>query len=233
MLLALLGTSERAPLDGAALSDRLAETGRTMTPARLLAQLLELEAVGHVVVERSPSYRFGLTGSGEAAAYDLGPGAATDVLLVMVDLVGFVAFTAAHGDVATHGAAERLNLAATEELGHRGGRVVKALGDGFLGVIEPDADALAVVQRVGTRCRRPDGTHWPLRAAAHRGRPIQHRGDCYGADVNLVARLCDAARPGELLVSAADPDAAGPPAEPLAVRGLAEPVAVHRMAMIP
>ncbi|CAN5718362.1 hypothetical protein BH24ACT3_BH24ACT3_08120 [soil metagenome] len=236
VLLALLGAPAPA-LDGTALSDRLTEAGRPTGPAHLLAHLLELEGSGHVSVVRSPSYRFALTPKGETAAYELGPGQPIDVVLVMVDLVGYVSYTAANGDSAAHLVAQRLQQVGDEELRARGGWLVKALGDGFLGAIEPTADAAALARSVAERCQDSagdsgrDGERWQLRAAAHHGRPICHRRDRFGADVNLVARLCDAARPGELLVSTGTDGEEGAATESLAVRGLPEPVPVSRRAL--
>jgi hypothetical protein len=108
VLLALLGTSADGPIDGETVTRRLAANGRSMSSSRLLAQLLALETSGHVLVDRHDGYRFALTSFGEEAAYDLGPGDPVEVVLVMVDLVGFVTFTAEQGDVAAHQAAIQL-----------------------------------------------------------------------------------------------------------------------------
>src|SRR5436190_1414169 len=82
------------------------------------------------------------------------------------------------------------------------GTIVKPLGDGFMGTATRSDAAIDAVRQVAHRCRRPDGERWPLRASVHRGRPIAFRGDLFGADVNLAARLCEAASPGELVTTA-------------------------------
>lgn len=41
-----------------------------------------------------------------------------------------------------------------------------------------------------------------LRTAIHLGRPRKLGCDYFGVDVNIAARLCDAAKPDEILVSA-------------------------------
>ena len=228
VLLALLGTSADGPIDGDTVSRRLAANGRDMTASRLLAQLLALEASGHLDVSRENGYRFALTPFGEEAAYELGPGDPIEVVLVMVDLVGFVAFTAEHGDNAAHQAARKLQDLGDAELRRAGGKLVKPLGDGFLGTVRTPAEAVGIVRHVAERCLRPDGRPWPLRAAVHPGRPISFRGDLFGADVNLTARLCSAAQPGELVMTTALGD---PAAESLVVRGLNDPIAVTRMAV--
>jgi adenylate cyclase len=228
VLLALLGTSTTGPVDGETVSRRLAAGGRTLSPKRLLAQLLTLEASGHLEVSRDGSHRFALTALGEEAAYALGPGDPIEVVLVMVDLVGFVSFTAEQGDGAAHEAARRLQDIGDAELRRAGGKLVKPLGDGFLATVRTPNEGVAIVRRVAEKCLRPDGQPWPLRAAVHPGRPISFRGDLFGADVNLTARLCSAAQPGQVVLTAAAGD---PDAESLSVRGLAEPIAVKRLAV--
>jgi len=83
-----------------------------------------------------------------------------------------------------------------------------------------------VVATVAAGCERPSGERWMLRAAAHVGHPIRHRGDLFGNDVNLVARLCDAAAPGELVRSSGGGDP-----EQVTVRGIEAPVPVWRVAI--
>ena len=225
LLLALLGTSSGPGIDGETVTRRLSTGGRDMPRSTLLAHLLALESSGHVEVVRDNGYRFRLTNVGEDAAYALGPGEPLDVVLVMVDLVGFVAFTEEHGDVAAHQAARSLHDLADSSLHQAGGTLVKLLGDGFLGTVRAPHDGVNTVRRVAERCVRPDGQRWPVRAAVHRGRPIAYQGDLFGADVNLTARLCAAARPGELLMTAGP---GTPDAEALDVRGLREPIKVTR-----
>jgi class 3 adenylate cyclase len=227
VLLALLGTSLEGPIDGDTVSRRLAASGRSMSSSRLLAQLLTFEASGHVTVRRDGGgYQFALTAVGEEAAYELGPGDPIEVVLVMVDLVGFVSFTVEQGDNAAHQVARQLQDLGDSELRRAGGKLVKPLGDGFLGTVRTPIEGVEIVRRVAQRCLRPDGGPWPLRAAVHSGHPISFRGDLFGADVNLTARLCSAAQPGQLVMTAAPGD---PTAESLNVRGLIDPIAVTRM----
>jgi class 3 adenylate cyclase len=227
LLLALLGTSPAGPADGETLQRHLAEAGHTTTASRLLVRLLALEASGHVLVHRAEGYRFGLTALGEAAAYELGPGDPIEVVLVMVDLVGFVSFTAEHGDNAAHQVARQLQDVGDVEFRRTGGKLVKPLGDGFLGTVRTPTEGVGIVRSVAQRCVQPDGRPWRLRAAVHRGRPISFRGDLFGADVNLTSRLCSAAQPGELVMTAPG----DPAAESLHVRGLREPITVTRMVL--
>ncbi len=85
-----------------------------------------------------------------------------------------------------------------------------------------------MVQSVASAFTRPDGEPWLLRAASHVGRPIRHDGDLFGNDVNLVARLCAAAAPGELVFSVTGEGSH----ERLEVRGLDAAVPVQRVAIL-
>ena len=226
VLLALLDAGDIG-IGGAEVQDRLATHTKRPAADSLLVSLLRLEAAGQVAVERGPTMRFALTPVGRDRAYELGGGQPVHLQLLMADLVGFVAFTASHGDVAARQAAGALHKAATDAVRSGKGEIVKAMGDGFLAWLPPTVDPVPVVAAVAAGCEQPSGEPWQLRAASHIGHPIRHRGDLFGNDVNLVARLCAAAEPGQLVRSAggtADP-------EHLAVRGLDTPVPVWRTAI--
>lgn len=214
-------------LGGGELQERLDAHGKRPPADKLLVALLSLETAGHVIVQRGVVMRFALTAKGRERAYELGGGQPVHVQLLMADLVGFTAFTSTHGDTAAHAAADALHRVATEALRRAGGEVVKVMGDGFLAWLPPAADPVPVVTEVAAGCERPDGEPWLLRAASHVGHPIRHRRDLFGGDVNLVARLCAAAAPGELVRSHGGADQP----EQLDVRGLDAPVPVWRMAI--
>lgn len=230
VLLALLEAPEEG-LEGSELHAALARHGRSSRNDQLLAALLRLEATDHVHVERGDTYRFALTREGRDRAVEVGGGRPVHVRLLMADLVDFVSFTAAHGDAAAHEAARSLSGAARASLQRFGGAVIKELGDGVLGWLPADQDGVAVARDLAAGCRRPDGTPWSLRVGTHVGTPIRSGGDLFGADVNLVARLCDLAGPGEV-VTTVDPSVNGhASAERVEVRGIGEPVAIARAAL--
>ena len=227
VLLALLGSGDG--IDGTEVARRLHDAGRPAPASDIFKALLELEATGHVRITRGEQYQFDLTADGEDAAYSLGPGAPADAVLVMVDVVGYVAYTSRHGDLAAHALAQRLMTVAEQELTAVGGRLVKSLGDGFLGAVPAEVDAVVVVRRIASRFRQrhDDGSTCPgLRAAVHRGRPIRHRGDLYGADVNLVARLCQQANPDEVMCSIPSGASSLATSTTVELRGIDRPVSV-------
>lgn len=226
VLLALLDVGDRG-FGGAEVQERLATHGKRPAADALLIALLRLETSGHVTVERGQTMTFALTPAGRDRAYELGGGQPVHLQLLMADLVGFVAFTSTHGDVAGRAAAGSLHQVASDAVRHGGGEMVKVMGDGFLAWLPATADPVPVVTAVAAGCARPSGEPWLLRAASHVGNPIRHRNDLFGNDVNLVARLCDAAAPGELVRSTGG---RGEP-EQLDVRGFDAPVPVWRVAL--
>ena len=223
VLLALLDVGDQG-LRGAEVQERIAVHAKKPAADALLVALLGLEASGHVVVDRSEPMTFALSGRGRDRAYELGGGEPVLVQLLMADLVGFVSFTSKHGDAASRAAAGSLHRAASDATRLGGGELVKVMGDGFLAWLPPATDPVPVVSAVADGCGSVDGARWQLRAASHVGTPIRHQRDLFGNDVNLVARLCQAAAPGELVRSNGG---RGAP-EHLHVRGFDAPVAVWR-----
>lgn len=93
---------------------------------------------------------------------------------------------------------------------HRG-KLVKRLGHGHMAVF-PVADdgvqaalamqeELADVPGAAPRRRRRADPQPRLRAGLHRGNPQRLGGDYLGTDVNIAARIAEAARAGEVLMS--------------------------------
>lgn len=120
--------------------------------------------------------------------------------LAFLDLCGFTAFTDSHGDDEAVGVLGQLRAIVREQAERYGVRVTKWLGDGVMlsgveqgPVIACAADIRDAVQRDG----RLD-----LRGGICRGDVIMFEGDDYiGAAVNVAARLCRLASPGQLLIT--------------------------------
>jgi adenylate cyclase len=87
-------------------------------------------------------------------------------------------------------------------LAHRG-EIVKRLGDGLMAAFwDAPAAIEAAVEMYGCVGAVEVSGHRPLlRAGIHVGRPRRIGGDYFGVDVNIAARLVEAAEPGEILVS--------------------------------
>ncbi len=123
--------------------------------------------------------------------------------LMFTDLVGFSSWALKAGDIATLELLREVGNAIEASIHARDGRIVKRLGDGLMATfLEPqpaveaalDAhDALESVEVDGYKPRMRAGIHW--------GRPRLLGGDYLGVDVNIAARVGDAAKAGEVVVS--------------------------------
>ncbi len=128
-----------------------------------------------------------------------------DCSILFADLAGFTALTEAHGDTAATDLLDRFYDASSRAL-TEGARVVKTIGDAVM-VCAPTATS-CIKTAVALR-RAIDATpSWPaLRAGMHCGPVVERAGDCFGATVNVAARVAAQARGGQLLCTRAMVDA--------------------------
>ena len=127
----------------------------------------------------------------------------TELTVVFTDLVRFSDWVLEAGDTAATEMLRHVDGEVTPLFAEHGGRVVKRLGDGMMATFLAPAgaveavleaqDAIASVEVLGERPR--------MRAGAHHGLPRRVGRDFHGADVNIAARVAQAAKAGELLVS--------------------------------
>jgi adenylate cyclase len=135
---------------------------------------------------------------------DVGPGTREDeVAILFTDLVGFSSWALATGDQNSLDLLRRVDAAVTSAVEGGGGQVVKRLGDGAMAVF-PDPQAAVRSARAALKAgaeMRSDGYSAKLRAGLHFGTPRAIGSDYIGIDVNIAARLCEAATANEVLVS--------------------------------
>jgi class 3 adenylate cyclase len=116
------------------------------------------------------------------------------------DLSGFTNYTTEHGDDAAGRVLGEFRAVTRRLASERGVRVAKWLGDGCMVVAIDQEDMIAFaldLEREATAACDP----LSLRIGVATGRALLFEGDDYiGSAVNLAARLCDAAGPGEVLV---------------------------------
>ncbi|MCB0866736.1 MAG: adenylate/guanylate cyclase domain-containing protein [Solirubrobacterales bacterium] len=127
----------------------------------------------------------------------------TEMTIVFTDLVRFSDWALEAGDTAATELLRQVDRQVTPALTDRGGRVVKRLGDGLMATfLEPEAavdavlDAQEAIAAVDVLGERP-----LMRAGAHHGQPRRVGRDYLGVDVNIAARVAQAAKGDELLVS--------------------------------
>src|SRR4051812_21300641 len=120
-----------------------------------------------------------------------------DRALAFVDLCGFTLFTASNGEHAAIDVLRTFRKLTRQVASRRGVVIAKWLGDGAMLV---GADIGPVIAVSAELVARYSGRELPLRAGAAHGGVLLFEGDDYiGRPVNLAARFCQAAQPGELL----------------------------------
>jgi adenylate cyclase len=137
-----------------------------------------------------------------AESQDRGRGR-VEVAILFTDLVGFSSWALEAGDRAAIRLLREVAEAVEPPVVARQGEVVKRLGDGLMAAFwdAPSATAAAFEARRRIGAIEVEGYRPRLRAGIHLGRPRKLGGDYFGVDVNIAARLADAAKPDEVLVS--------------------------------
>jgi adenylate cyclase len=126
-----------------------------------------------------------------------------ELAILFTDLVEFSAWALEAGDETALELLRQVGLVQEPPIGAHGGRVVKRLGDGLMAVFASPAAALEATHEAfeGLSGIELAGYRPRLRAGIHVGRPRKLGGDYLGVDVNIAARVAQAASGGEVLVS--------------------------------
>ena len=207
------------------------------------AERVHREAHGLVaerIVEVDPDFAEGMLGGGMVArtgAAMLGPGGGLDPglrTILFTDIVGSTELTQRLGD---HAAMEIVDLhdrLVREGLERTRGREVKHLGDGLMGVFVSADDAIRCASEVHAALR--DSAYRTVepvrvRVGVAAGEPIERNGDFFGSTVQLAARLCVQAQPGQTLVSSSVVEMCGhrhfADVGELMLKGFPQPVRAH------
>ncbi len=136
------------------------------------------------------------------------PGGANDPAtrtIMFTDIVNSTALTQLLGDDASMEIVEAHDAIVRKALAAAGGREVKHTGDGIMAVFVSAATAV----RAATEIQRDiaadsianPGRAFELRIGVAAGEPVDRHNDLFGATVQLAARLCAHAQPGQILVS--------------------------------
>jgi class 3 adenylate cyclase len=126
-----------------------------------------------------------------------------EMAILFTDLVGFSRWALKAGDAATLELLRDVGVAVESAVADHDGRIVKRLGDGVMATfLDPRAavdaalDAHEAVAEINV-----DGHTPRMRAGIHWGSPRKLGGDYLGVDVNIAARVSDAAKADQVLVS--------------------------------
>lgn len=153
--------------------------------------------------------------------------------IMFTDIVGSTTLSTTSGDEALRAVVRAHDELVRAGLSDHGGREVKHTGDGILASFSSASSAVACASDIVAQAETvPD---LELRLGISAGEPLTEAGDLFGAAVNLAARLCDRARPGETLVSSAVRDLVVgkthrfSPAGDLTLKGFDQPVPSYRV----
>jgi class 3 adenylate cyclase len=125
------------------------------------------------------------------------------VTILFTDLVGFSEWALSAGDTLALSLLREVGDAIEPPVAEHRGRVVKRLGDGMMAAFREPQDALeaAFAARDALAGVEIDGHTPRIRAGLHTGQPRKIGGDYLGVDVNIAARVAEAAGADEILVS--------------------------------
>ena len=140
----------------------------------------------------------------QAVSERAGRGAGHEGAAIMfTDLVEFSSWVLEVGDEAALELLRAVSDVVEPCIREHDGRLVKRLGDGHMAVFASAGDAVGSALAIQERLADVEvcGHNPQLRAGVHIGHPRRLGGDYLGRDVNIAARLTDAAKGGELLVS--------------------------------
>jgi len=159
-----------------------------------------------------------------------------DVAILFTDLSGFSTWALESGDGPAIALLRDVGAAVEPAILRCRGEIVKRLGDGLMAAFW---DASSAVEATFAACERTAALEAPgyqpqLRAGIHLGRPRKIGGDYLGIDVNIAARLVEAAEAGEILVSgsvlaALDPGEVLARARPFTAKGAPPDLGAHRI----
>ncbi len=126
-------------------------------------------------------------------------------VIMFTDLKDSTLMTSRHGDTKALHLLNIHNAIIRNALREHHGREVKHTGDGIMASFTDAAAAVACsgsIQRgFGEYNRAGSSEPLQVRIGLNAGEPIESQGDLFGSTVQLAARLCTYAKPGQTLVS--------------------------------
>jgi len=197
------------------------------------------------VIEVDPDILEGFLGGGEdastgevmlAGASNRDSGVRT---ILFTDLVGSTQLTSELGDEGSMAQLRVHDGIVREALVITKGREVKHTGDGIMASFVSAAAAVRCAMRIQSEfakhAERPGSRALQVRIGGASGEPVERNNDIFGSTVQLAARLCAQAQPGEILVASAVPELcvgkglAFEEVGELTLKGFDQPMKAHRV----
>ncbi|MCL6639798.1 MAG: adenylate/guanylate cyclase domain-containing protein, partial [Candidatus Rokubacteria bacterium] len=127
------------------------------------------------------------------------------VTILFSDIRGFTEYTEQYGDEAAWEVLQAHNAIVRRQIEAFHGQVVKTQGDSVMVAFTTARGAIlcavAIQKAIAEITREGEDARIAVGIGINTGEPIQEGGDFFGTTVNLAARLCAAAGPGQILVS--------------------------------
>ena len=170
--------------------------------------------VAEKLIEVDPDLIDGFLGSTAVnlAGAALVPGATSETqrdsgvrTVLFTDIANSTEMTSRFGDRATMAMLQVHDGIVRKTLRENGGREIKHTGDGIMAAFVSAADAVRFACQVheALSAHNDSGPEFPVmvRIGISSGEPVEHGNDLFGSTVQLAARLCAQADPGQVLVS--------------------------------
>lgn len=125
--------------------------------------------------------------------------------IMFTDLVDSTAMTARLGDARAVEMVRAHDAMVRRALKDAGGREVKHTGDGIMAsfdAVPASAACARSIQRAFEAFNLASREKLRVRIGLHAGEPIEDSNDLFGATIQMAARICQAAKPDAILVSA-------------------------------
>ena len=165
------------------------------------------------------------------------PGSPAGVRTFLIaDLRGYTRFTDEHGDEAAARLTAEFLALAREAVSSRSGEVVEVRGDEVLAVFDSPREAIRAALDLVTAVEATSSPELPMLVGIglDAGEAVPVDGGYRGMALNMAARLCAKARPGEILVTpelahlaGSVPGLAFEEREAVRLKGLSRPVRLH------
>ena len=125
--------------------------------------------------------------------------------ILFTDVEGSTAMTQRLGDDAAHRLVQEHNAIIRDALREHGGNEVKTIGDAFMvSFVSPRRAvecSIAIQRGLHEHIEQEPGQAIRVRAGLSAGEPVEEKQDFFGAAVQLAARACSHAQPGQILAS--------------------------------
>ena len=125
--------------------------------------------------------------------------------VMFTDIVGSTRMTQTHGDESAQELVRKHNEIVRGALTACEGTEIKHTGDGIMASFKSTAraieSAVQMQQGFATHNQANPDRELKIRIGVNAGQPIHEEGDLFGTTVQLAARICDKADPGQILAS--------------------------------